>query len=134
MEDTDLAGAVLRALADAYPQPVHFGYLSLALGISGGAMWRILRALRRDALIAIDRSLAGSETPFAQTRITGKGLTVTAGTARASDDAAAMLRELEASTVDRLQQSRERKPPARVVPGGALSGPMPERPIGAAAA
>ncbi|HMC16123.1 MAG TPA: hypothetical protein VKI18_10855, partial [Albitalea sp.] len=79
MENTDLGGDVLCALADAYPQPVHFGYLSLALGVSSGAMWRALAELRRHGLITVDRSLAGGEAPFAQTRITGKGLTVTAG-------------------------------------------------------
>jgi hypothetical protein len=131
MENRDLAGEVLHALADAYPQPVHFGYLGLALGVSSGAMWRALAELRRDALITVDRSLASSEVPFAQTRITGKGLAVTAGIASPSDDDDAALRELEAVTVDRLQQSRERKPPARVVPPGTYAAP---RPVGAAAA
>src|SRR5947207_14014445 len=54
MENRDVSGDVLRALADAYPQPVHFGYLSLALGVSSGAMWRALTDLRRDALITVD--------------------------------------------------------------------------------
>jgi hypothetical protein len=131
--DNNLAANVLRALANAYPQPVHFGYLGLALGVSGGAMWRVLRELRRDALISVDRSLAGSEVPFAQTCITGKGLAVADGIAQASDDDAATLRKLEALTLDRLQQSRERKPAARVMPGGTLATAVPERHTGAAA-
>jgi hypothetical protein len=117
MENISLADAVLHALADAYPQPVHFGYLSLALGVSAGAMWRALQQLRRDALITVDRSLAGSPAPFAQARITGKGLSVSAGITEPTDDAAATLRRLEAVTLDHLQQSRERKPPARAVAG-----------------
>jgi hypothetical protein len=119
MENLSLADTVLHALADAYPQPVHFGYLSLALGVSAGAMWRALQQLRRDALITVDRSLAGNDTPFAATRITGKGLSVSAGMAEPSDDAAATLRRVETLTLDRLQQSRERKPPFRAVAGAA---------------
>ena len=134
MENRDLAGDVLHALADAYPQPVHFGYLSLAHGVSSGAMWRALAELRRNALITVDRSLASSEIPFAQTRITGKGLAVTAGIASPSDDDAANLREREAQTLDRLQQSRERKPAARVLPAGAYSGSAAPHHVGAAAA
>jgi hypothetical protein len=132
MENRDVSGEVLRAMADAYPQPVHFGYLGLALGVTSGAMWRALTALRRNALITVDRSLASNETPFAQTRITGKGLAVTAGIADPSDDAAATLRELEAVTLDRLQHSREHPPITRIVP--ARPGAAPERHLDAAAA
>ena len=134
MENRDVSGDVLRAMADAYPQPVHFGYLGLALGVTSGAMWRALSELRRNALITIDRSLASNETPFAQIRITGKGLAVTAGIASPSDDAAATLRELEAMTVDRLQQSREHPALTRIVPAGARPGTAPERHLDAAAA
>lgn len=79
---------VLRAMAAAHPQPVHFGYLGLAFGISGGAMLRALRQLKQDGLICVDRSRACTDLPFAQARLTPKGMAAAA----AANDVAQALR------------------------------------------
>jgi hypothetical protein len=105
-QDMALGNMVLQTMAEAYPQPVHFSYLGLALGVSGGAMWRALRHLRAAGLIEVDRSLASRDIPFAQPRITGKGIAVVAGLAAARDDAADSLRRLEAATLSQLKQKR----------------------------
>ena len=92
-------------MAESYPKPVHFGYLGLALGANSGAMLRALRQLRLDGLISLDRSLANTEIPFAQMRLSAKGQAVVAGMAQA-DDAAETLRHFDAVTLANLQQTR----------------------------
>ncbi|GEM_PF-6099527 len=99
---------LLEAMADAYPQPVHFGYLGLALGISPGAMLRALRQLRDAGLIEVDRGLAARDLPYAQPRITGKGIAVLSGLESTPLEAADTLRRLDASTLSQLLQKRGR--------------------------
>jgi hypothetical protein len=99
------AGTLLRAMAEAYPDPVHFGYLGLQFGMSGAAMFRTLRQLRLDGLLRIDRKLACSDLPYAQLRISAKGMAVAAGLAQA-ESAADSLRGFDATTLAKLQQMR----------------------------
>ena len=103
--DVTLAEPVLRAMADAYPKPVHFGYLGLALGANAGTMLRTLRQLRQDGLITLDRSLACKDVPYAQARLSAKGQAVAAGMTH-SADAAETLRHFDAVTLANLQQAR----------------------------
>jgi hypothetical protein len=104
-KDTGLAQQLLRAMAESYPKPVHFGYLGLALGANSGAVLRALRQLRLDGLISIDRSLANTDVPFGQTRLSAKGQAVAAGMAQ-TGDAAETLRHFDAVTLANLQQTR----------------------------
>jgi len=93
-------------MAGAYPQPVHFGYLSLEIGISAGAMLRALRQLRSAGLIEVDRSVVSSDVPFAKPRITGKGMAVAAGLAASAEEASDTLRRSEAATLSQLLKKR----------------------------
>jgi hypothetical protein len=125
-QDLRLAEPVLRAMADACPKPVHFGYLGLALGANAGAMLRTLRQLRQDGLITLDRSLACKDVPYAQARLSAKGLAVAGGTTQ-SADAAAALRDFDAVTLVNLQQTRlaAKTPAARATSGAARPGTPP---------
>jgi hypothetical protein len=140
MDDKDgrLGEQVLRTIADAYPQTVHFGYLGLALGVSGAAIWRALRQLKADGLIAVDRSLASGDIPFSQTRISAKGLAVAAGISEPAQSGDPS-RRLEALRLSNLPQSRlgARSPAGKVASahaGAAAQTQNAEQLLGTAAA
>ena len=104
--DAHLADLVLRTMAETHPKPVHFGYLSLAAGVNSLAMLQVLKQLRRDGLITVERSLASADIPYAQTRITAKGLVRSANPAVQAADETAVQRKAEALTLDRLLPQR----------------------------
>lgn len=93
--DSSIADTVIHAMADAHPNPLHFGYLSLALRISAGAMLRTLRQLKAGGLIELDRSSAASDVPFGRARISAKGLAAVATLRSRADDTHPPVRRAE---------------------------------------
>lgn len=100
---------VLQAMAQAYPDPVDLGLLSMVMGCETPSLHRAMAALVQAGLVHA-RSVvdAAGEERLDSPCITDKGMAVADGLAADADEAGALLSRLEAATLRELLALRIR--------------------------
>jgi hypothetical protein len=106
--DKPVGDRVLQAMAQAYPDPVDLGLLSMVLGCDESALQQAMSEL-------VGCGLAQARTvddvglgPWQSPAITDKGMAVADGLAASADEAAALLDRLEAAALRQLLAQRIR--------------------------